>query len=258
MQEFRAANEVLEPDFDKRAVAEGWIDPRDRAYIVNVGPFEWRDIYPNFGYVEILKSPGKGQYMLTPVYGRKENFDIGDDRRGERTYSARTLAESFCHYGSEGTDTRDRGAFVSDSATPSADELRGALARMEKYFMERVNTADTIYGRAPNRPELISDEARTAAHWLGVDRPWLFKIEPTEDCPVCGERLKAGVAMCRNCGAILDADKATAFGVGGATGPGPDAPTAAVAAELPLEDDGTQPEPPQSAAKSKKQAKKRQ
>ena len=34
-----------------------------------------------------------------------------------------------------------------------------------------------------------------------------------QECPVCGEALKAGVAVCRYCGAVLDEEKAARYRV---------------------------------------------
>ena len=44
---------------------------------------------------------------------------------------------------------------------------------------------------------------------------WLDKLEPKvmTDCPACGEKVKPGVAVCRSCGAVLDAARAAQFGL---------------------------------------------
>ncbi len=34
------------------------------------------------------------------------------------------------------------------------------------------------------------------------------------DCPACGEKVKTGVAVCKHCHAILDAEKAAQHGLG--------------------------------------------
>ena len=36
---------------------------------------------------------------------------------------------------------------------------------------------------------------------------------PMADCPVCAEKIKHGVAVCRSCGAILDREKAAQIGL---------------------------------------------
>jgi len=38
-------------------------------------------------------------------------------------------------------------------------------------------------------------------------------LRPVQECPVCGEPVKVGVAICRHCGAVLDEAKAARYGV---------------------------------------------
>jgi len=38
------------------------------------------------------------------------------------------------------------------------------------------------------------------------------------ECPACGEKVKPAVAVCKHCGAILDAEKAAKHGLGGGAG----------------------------------------
>jgi predicted nucleic acid-binding Zn ribbon protein len=41
----------------------------------------------------------------------------------------------------------------------------------------------------------------------------LYDARPLADCPVCAEKIKPGVAVCKSCGAILDREKAAQFGL---------------------------------------------
>jgi hypothetical protein len=59
----------------------------------------------------------------------------------------------------------------------------------------------------------ISDMHRRAALAMGLDREWAYVPQRSVDCPVCGEKVKAGVAVCRHCGAVLDAERAAKYGV---------------------------------------------
>jgi predicted nucleic acid-binding Zn ribbon protein len=34
------------------------------------------------------------------------------------------------------------------------------------------------------------------------------------DCPVCGEKIKSGVAVCKHCHAVLNPEKAAQHGLG--------------------------------------------
>ena len=66
----------------------------------------------------------------------------------------------------------------------------------------------------------ISDLHRRAAIALGVEREWAYVPTRMAECPACGERVKPEVAVCKHCGAILDAEKAAKHGLGiGATAP---------------------------------------
>jgi hypothetical protein len=60
----------------------------------------------------------------------------------------------------------------------------------------------------------ISDLHRRAAIALGVEREWAYVPMKMGECPACGEKVKAGVAVCKHCHAILDAEKAAQHGLG--------------------------------------------
>ena len=59
----------------------------------------------------------------------------------------------------------------------------------------------------------ITDLDRRAARQLGLEKPWLYDPKPLAECPVCGEKIKHGVAVCRSCHAILDREKAARYGL---------------------------------------------
>jgi len=75
-----------------------------------------------------------------------------------------------------------------------------------------VAAADLEWERTKN-PMFITDLERRAARQLGVEKPWLYDSKPLADCPVCAEKIKHGVAVCRSCGAILDREKAAQYGL---------------------------------------------
>jgi hypothetical protein len=60
----------------------------------------------------------------------------------------------------------------------------------------------------------ISDLHRRAAIALGVEREWAYVPTRFADCPACGEKVRPSVAVCKHCGAILDAEKAAKHGLG--------------------------------------------
>jgi hypothetical protein len=60
----------------------------------------------------------------------------------------------------------------------------------------------------------ISDLHRRAALALGVEREWAYVPMRMDECPACGEKVKAGVAVYKHCRAILDEEKAAKHGLG--------------------------------------------
>ncbi len=77
---------------------------------------------------------------------------------------------------------------------------------------------------------------RRAAIALGVEREWAYVPMRMSECPACGEKVKTGVAVCKHCHAILDAEKAAQHGLGqgtGARGDGSTANAGTAAAEIP-------------------------
>lgn len=203
--------------------AANYVNRDDWAVIANISDQEFHSDQAGLGLYTLPPRPPGEPCSLTRVYGRTERYDMGDDRKGERYWAARLIARSVIAEHNPDADLRRYGVFLCAGDAPLEDELREAAARREAFFREQVEQADALYARAPNRPELISDVQRRAARHLGLDRPWLVKIAPMQECPVCGEALRAGVAVCRYCGAVLDEEKAARYRVAGARQAGAEA-----------------------------------
>lgn len=113
---------------------------------------------------------------------------------------------------------RENGCFIPAGAEPTQDELNQAKATRRAYLQSLVQQGDNQYARDPKSISEIPGEWKNAALELGAakGRGWVFAApEETFDCPVCAETLKAGVALCKSCGAILDAEKAAKYGLVG-------------------------------------------
>jgi len=103
--------------------------------------------------------------------------------------------------------------FRCEGEEPSETELRTARARCETFHHKLVGEADVMWARGHSFRE-ISDLHRRAAIALGLEREWAYVPTRMNDCPACGEKVKPGVAVCRHCSAILDAEKAAKHGLG--------------------------------------------
>jgi hypothetical protein len=145
-------------------------------------------------------------YALVMITSRGDAIDLGDNRRFPFTISARDIAEDLLQ------DLQEHGIFVCTGARPTDEELTTATERRSRYYQGLIAEGDMMWARGHSYRE-ISDLHRRAAISLGVEREWAYVPMRTVECPVCGEKVKAGVAVCRHCQAILDREKAARHGI---------------------------------------------
>jgi len=170
--------------------------------LVNISTEKWPPRHRTyFGSLEV-RSPEPGEaYAITPIRGCSGVIDMGD----KRTMDYRiTAGEGSFH-----------GVFVAAGPEPTEAELADARRRLEEFQRRLVAAADLEWERTKN-PMFITDLERRAARQLGLEKPWLYDPKPLAECPVCAEKIKHGVAVCRSCGAILDREKAAQYGLVGA------------------------------------------
>ncbi len=177
----------------------------ERAVICNIGDQDWT-LVRTYGVYRIL-APEAGETARTlEVSDRIDVIDMGDNRRLEVPIHARKIAEDLA------ADLGDYGVFVADGDEPSEEEIASAKGRLIEVAKKRVFEGDQEWARSHNY-RLLSDLHRRAVKLLGLEREWAYEPAAMAECPVCGERIKPGVAMCKSCGAILDREKAMEFGI---------------------------------------------
>ncbi len=154
--------------------------------LVNISTEKWPPRHRTyFGSLEV-RSPEPGEpYAVTPIRGCTGVMDLGDKRTMEYRITAREIAEDIAR-------------------EINSDSGEGLVA-----------AADLEWEGTKN-PMFITDLERRAARQLGLEKPWLYDPKPLAECPVCAEKIKHGVAVCRSCGAILDREKAAQYGLVGA------------------------------------------
>ena len=149
---------------------------------------------------------GSHLYALLLITARGDVIDLGDNRRFPFTITAREIADDLLQ------DLHDHGIFVCAGPRPTAEELAAAVARRDAYYQKLIGEGDVMWARGHSFRE-ISDLHRRAAIALGVEREWAYVPMRMNDCPACGEKVKPSVAVCKHCGAILDAEKAAKHGL---------------------------------------------
>jgi hypothetical protein len=167
-----------------------------------------------FGSLQIV-SPKEGEaFAITPIRGCMGVMDLGDQHKMEYRITAREVAEDIAReINGDSGEGSFHGVFVAAGEMPTESELADARRRLEEFHRRLVASADLEWERTRN-PMFITDLERRAARQLNLEKPWLYDPKPLAECPVCAEKIKHGVAVCRSCGAILDREKAAQYGLG--------------------------------------------
>ena len=174
--------------------------------LVNISSEKWPPRHRTYFGSLAISSPQPGEaFAITPIRGCLGVMDLGDKRTMEFRITAREIN------GDSGEGSY-HGVFVAAGDSPTEGELAEARRRLEEFQRRLVAAADLEWERTKN-PMFITDLERRAARQLGLEKPWLYDARPLADCPVCAEKIKHGVAVCRSCGAILDREKAAQYGL---------------------------------------------
>jgi hypothetical protein len=187
--------------------------------LVNISTQKWPPRQRTyFGSLEV-RSPEPGEaFAITPIRGCTGVMDLGDKRIMEFRITAREIADDIAReINGDSGEGSFHGVFVAAGGMPTAAELEEARRHLDEFHRRLVAAADLEWERSHN-PMFITDLERRAARELRLEKPWLYDPKPLADCPVCAEKIKPGVAVCRSCGAILDREKAAQFGLVAAEG----------------------------------------
>lgn len=182
--------------------------------LVNISTEKWPPRHRTyFGSLEV-RSPEPGEpYAVTAIRGCTGVMDLGDKRIMPYSITAREIAEDIAReLNGDSGEGSFHGVFVAAGPEPTEAELADARRRLAEFQLRLVAAADLEWERTKN-PMFITDLERRAARQLGLEKPWLYDPKPLAECPVCAEKIKPGVAVCRSCGAILDREKAARYGL---------------------------------------------
>lgn len=187
------------------------VSTKGSVVVCNVGDQRW--IAPRDFRTFVIEPCPEGERCSTLlIEDHTAHMDVGDNKKFDVPVPAEKIGEDITR------DLEKHGVFVCAGDEPTDEEIEAAKERLKKYYQEQVFVADQEWSRHHNYT-FLSDVQRRAVKFLGLEREWAFKPEQFIDCPVCGESVKPGVAVCKGCGAILDPEKAAKFGVGVGTLP---------------------------------------
>lgn len=190
-------------------------------YIFNVYQKAWDVSLGGLGTFHIPACP-EGEEHSEPLMVKgmnRDEYDLGHDGRmswnvlpGEQLAKAIVGIDSGSPSLSEYTTNREWwGVFMTHNRVPTELEISQAkkkLTQLMTLFLER---GDHL--AAQGKLGDIQEMDRKAAQFLNQKRAWAQLPEKMDSCPGCGEPIKPGVIKCKECGAILDMDKAAALGM---------------------------------------------
>ena len=157
-----------------------------------------------YGVFHLPARPASEPCALLVITPRSDALDLGDNRRFPFEISAREIAEDIIQ------DLEQHGIFVCASERPTEAELAAAREVRDGWYRQLIAEADEMWARGHSYRE-ISDMHRRAATFLKMEREWAYVPQRSVECPACGGQLRSGVAICKHCGATLDAERAAKF-----------------------------------------------
>jgi hypothetical protein len=182
------------------------------AVIVNLTEQSWT-LHRSYGTYQVRGCVPGEPYALTQAGARAAVMDLGDKRTLEVPITAGEVAQDLCReINADAGEDSFFGVFVAQGERPGDDELTEARQRLAAFYRRTVASADREWERSHSYL-FINDVQRRAARYLGLEKEWFYQARETSDCPGCGEKVRAGVAVCKTCGAILDRDKAASLGL---------------------------------------------
>ncbi len=177
----------------------------DTATVVNIGDQTWHIDRP-YGLYDIPAcEPGK-QFAKLVVKPTTSTMDLGDDRKFKVPLAPIAIANDIVQ------DLEAHGVFVAEDEVPTPEELGKAAERRVQVARKLVEIADGEWARSRDYRQ-ITDIQRRSAKLLGLEREWNSTPKVMQDCPFCGAKIPAAVAICRECKGVLDADKALKGGL---------------------------------------------
>ncbi|HEU5411678.1 MAG TPA: hypothetical protein VFU57_11705 [Candidatus Acidoferrales bacterium] len=157
-----------------------------------------------YGVFHIPACPAGKTSETLAVTAREDAIDLGDNHRIALHIPARAIAADVIQ------DLEDHGIFVCAGDSPSAEEIAAARTRRNGWYNRLVREADEMWARGHSYRE-ISDMHRRAAFSLGLEREWAYTPQASRECPACGEKVRANVAVCKHCKAVLDEERAAKY-----------------------------------------------
>lgn len=214
------------------------VNPMDKCTIVSIFPKEINSIKATIrpGTFRIAAAK-KDSYSLLVVGPSSwwRNMDE-DGNLLEIPCNSKQVADAIINdhinglYGARGAETRPGlfvclgeydlktiGTYKNSAGLTFAQLLAIAQKQQKSYFETLVRMADIAWSRTNGNPLSISDDARIAAEYLGIEKSkaWMgdFVAMVKTNCPGCGALYDPNYPICRECKTVVNKKLAEERGI---------------------------------------------
>lgn len=176
-------------------------------YIGNVGPWEWPRQMSGRGMRTIPACPEGAKYSEPLEMPILDNETVASDmnKMENRQEAGSVVVDAVLMkgYGFRPEHSLENwGVFVIEHWPPTEKDLAGPTKLLNAKFDQMIAEADAHY--ANHKPDDVSEMHRMACRRRKQSRPWLNAGVEIEFCPACGESVKANIARCPHCTAVLN------------------------------------------------------
>ena len=161
--------------------------------VCNTWPAEFAIPHPTGPHYTIPAKPEDKRYAFLEVGPKPSTMDLGECRTlSLLNIPAKTLALDLIELSPAGRDPItgkmmaparvtsqffERGLFVPEGDEPTDEELTAAETRRKRYMLEQIRRGDAAYARDHGSPVNVPGDARIAAEFLKIERPWAGSME---------------------------------------------------------------------------------
>lgn len=176
-------------------------------YVFNLGPWEWQRQMGGRGWRIIPKCEEGMAYSEPLMLPFIDNETVASDmnKMENRQEDGKLVVEAVMMegYGFRPEQSlRNWGVGVIDHWPPTAADLKEPQKKLNQKYDQLIAEADAHY--ANHKPDDIHDMHRMACRARKQSRQWLNAGTDQESCPACGETVKANIARCPHCTAVLN------------------------------------------------------
>ena len=174
--------------------------PRDKFSILVVGPSSWwKDVGENQPFLEI---PTNSMEMARSI--------VDDFLNGLHGATSGVKSPGLFYIPGNFNELTAVSYVDPETGKTFKELLDAAVERQRKWYLELVMIADSLWARTNGNPLAITDDARMAAEYLGLSKPWVkdFKAVSMVNCRACGNLRNPAFPICSVCKSIEDPELA--------------------------------------------------